>query len=247
MSKAYMPIMKLHFQEPKSPKSGTWHNFQEGTSANVSLHLWPVPDFMENSQGNPTLCTALTDSTRNEYAVCRSHSPVRQSNHFTTVLPTSEFTQESSFLSTVTKCHSSWYSFLITWMLRWCGMCAISRLTHAFPFTQNVFANGALVPKLHSACSFADVMFSLGNFWETFSASCLLCKRRALPWTNLHISVSCACATCPQRAPVSSSTKALPTLFHSSWWRRYLISTKWFFWEQSERLSLLLFFVLFFL
>ena len=48
---------------------------------------------------------------------------------------------------------------------------AQSILRNAFPLTQNGFANGALIPKLYSACSFADTMLSLGNFGET-SASC---------------------------------------------------------------------------
>ena len=51
---------------------------------------------------------------------------------------------------------------------RWFCRCAINRLGHAFPWTRNIFTNGALVPKIYSACSFMDVMFSSGNFRETF-------------------------------------------------------------------------------
>ena len=39
---------------------------------------------------------------------------------------------------------------------------------HAFPPTWNNFANGALIPKIYSACNFTDALYSLGNFGETF-------------------------------------------------------------------------------
>ena len=45
--------------------------------------------------------------------------------------------------------------------------CVINRLGHAFPRTRNIFTNGALIPKIYSACSFEDAMFSSGNFGET--------------------------------------------------------------------------------
>ena len=50
-----------------------------------------------------------------ENAVCRSCSTVRQSNHITTVLWTSEFTQVTPFSSMVRKGHFSWYAFLNVW------------------------------------------------------------------------------------------------------------------------------------
>ena len=50
-----------------------------------------------------------------ENAVCRSRSTVRQSNHFTKLLRTSESTQASPSSSTVTKGHFSWYAFLNVW------------------------------------------------------------------------------------------------------------------------------------
>ena len=46
--------------------------------------------------------------------------------------------------------------------------CAINRLGHAFPQTRNIFTNGTLILKIYLACSFADAMFSSGNFGETF-------------------------------------------------------------------------------
>ena len=100
-------------------------------------------------------------------------------------------------------------SFLLEMVLR----CAINRLGHAFPQTRNVFTNSALIPKIYLACSFADAMFSLGNFRETFFASCLSCTCRALPGAKLHISVFCACALCPKLASVRSGTKASATLW----------------------------------
>ena len=50
-----------------------------------------------------------------ENAVFQSRSTVRQFNHFTTVLRTSEFTQVSRSSSTVTKGHFLWYAFLNVW------------------------------------------------------------------------------------------------------------------------------------
>ena len=84
---------------------------------------------------------------------------------------------------------------------RWFCRCAINRPCHAFPLTRKIFTNGALVPKIYSACSFVDAMFSSGNFRETFFASCLLCMHRALPRANLHISVFRACTTHLKVAP----------------------------------------------
>ena len=52
---------------------------------------------------------------------------------------------------------------------RWFCRCAINRLGHAFPWTRNIFTNGTLILKIYSACSFADTMFSSGNFGEIFS------------------------------------------------------------------------------
>ena len=88
----------------------------------------------------------------------------------------------------------------------------INTLSHAFPCTQNIFTNGALIPKIYSACSFTGPTFSSGNFGETSSASCLLPTCRAFPRANLHISVFCACTTHPKVASVSSGTKASATL-----------------------------------
>ena len=95
---------------------------------------------------------------------------------------------------------------------RWRWFCSrtINRLCHAFPRTQNIFTNGALIPKIYSACSFADTMFFSGNFGET-----LLCftSFKALPRENLHILVFQACAPRPKVASVSSSTKASATFW----------------------------------
>ena len=42
------------------------------------------------------------------------------------------------------------------WFCRWEN----NRLSHALPCTQNVFTNGAPIPKIYSACSFTDAMCS---------------------------------------------------------------------------------------
>ena len=95
---------------------------------------------------------------------------------------------------------------------RWFCGCVINRLGHAFPRTWNIFTNGTLILKIYSAYNFADVMFSSGNFVETFLRSCLSCMRRALPRANLHISIFCTCATHPKATSVSAGTKASATL-----------------------------------
>ena len=50
-----------------------------------------------------------------ENAICRTHLTVRQFNHFTTLLRTSEFMQVSPFLSTVAIDHFSRCTFLNIW------------------------------------------------------------------------------------------------------------------------------------
>ena len=82
---------------------------------------------------------------------------------------------------------------------------------HAFPQTWNIFTNGTLIPKIYTACSFVDAMFSLGNSGETSFALRLSRRHRALPKANLHISIFHACATRPTVASVSSGTKASAT------------------------------------
>ena len=58
-------------------------------------------------------------------------------------------------------------------------------------------------------------MFSLGNFRETSSASCLLHTYRALPTTNLHIFVFNAWTMHPKVASASSGTKISATLWEN--------------------------------
>ena len=70
------------------------------------------------------------------------------------------------------------------------------------------FTNGALIPKIYLASSFANAMFSSGNSRETLFASCLAHTCRALPRENLHISIFRACTTRPKVALVRSGTKA---------------------------------------
>ena len=165
-----------------------------------------------------------------EYCFCWSHSTV------TKALWTSECTQVSPVLSIVTKGHFSWDAFLNVWKCLLCWRCfyrcMINKLGHAFPWTRNGFANGALIPKIYSTCSFPDAMLSSRNFIETFfCALCLLCMRRELPRANLHIHVFCACALRPKVASVSFSTKASATL----WKNR---KGHFFFFHEWENLEL---------
>ena len=126
-----------------------------------------------------------------------------------------EFMQVSPSSSKVTKGHFSWYAFLNIWKpLLFAGefcKCSINRLGHAFPWTRNIFTDGAPIPKIYSACSFTDAMFSSENFFFFFWAR-LSRMRRALPRANLHISIFHTRTKHPKVARLSSSTKASATL-----------------------------------
>ena len=117
----------------------------------------------------------------------------------------------------------------------------INRLSHAFPRTRNVFTNGALILTICSTCSFADEMISLGNFGETFFASCILRTCKALLRANLHISVFHACTLRQNVASVCTSTKASAPLLKN---RKGCVCLLLFFHEREsrtlERLSIFL-------
>ena len=165
---------------------------------------------MRKSQGNVHCTTPLLIPPSWE-AVCQSSLTVCQSNPFTTILRTSDFMQVSPFSSTVTRGLFSSYAFLkfgnISFSLETFCRCVINRRGHAFPRTQNIFTNGALIPKSYSALSSVALMFSLGNFGATSSALCLSQRCGALLRTNLHISVFLS-----KVASVRSCTKASVTL-----------------------------------
>ena len=94
--------------------------------------------------------------------------------------------------------------------------CVINRLGHAFPWTQNVFTNGALIPKIYSACSFADAMFSWGSFRETFSLHCVFRASTEHFQEQICIFLYFAPAQRVQKmALVSSGTKASVTLWEN--------------------------------
>ena len=78
----------------------------------INQIFW-LQDFTGKPQGNPALCTSLTDSAQLRTLPFSLDCP--PVNHFTTVLWTSEFTQVSPFSSTVMKGHFSWHTFLNTW------------------------------------------------------------------------------------------------------------------------------------
>ena len=178
-SKVYTPTPKLHFQELKSPNFGLWHNFQEYISECILTFITSYQILQQNHRAIlHCTCTFLTQFCAAENAVCWSYSTVQQTNHFTTVLPISEFMQVSPFSSTMTNGHFSWYSFFNVWN------CLI--FSYTFPLTWKVFANGVLILKLYLACILADAIFPSGNFGLTSSASCLSHMWRPLMTTNLH-------------------------------------------------------------
>ena len=97
---------------------------------------------------------------------------VRQSNHFTTALETSEFMQVSPFSSKVMKGHFSWEAFLNIWkrlVFAEDGFAGAWSKDSAMlsAWTWNVFINGTPIPTTYSACSFTDAMFSSVNIRET--------------------------------------------------------------------------------
>ena len=112
---------------------------------------------------------------------------------------------------------------------RWFCRCANNWLTHTFPRTWNSLINGALILKIYLACSFADAMFSSGNFFTHFRE-------------QICIFVFCTCALHPKLALVSSGTKTLPTLWKN--WKCRVICCCAFSWRREswtfERLSILL-------
>ena len=59
-----------------------------------------LADFIGKSQDNQTVCTLLPIPTSMQLRMLFADHTQHQSNHFTTVLQTSEFTQVSPFLST---------------------------------------------------------------------------------------------------------------------------------------------------
>ena len=158
-----------------------------------------------------------------ENAVCKSRSTVCQFNHFTTLLRTSEFTQVSSFSSTVAKDRFSWCTFLNVW----------KRLLFARDGFAGVRSKDSamlsIVPKTFSQMARPDSdLLSLqlrGNLGKTSSASCLLRMCRALPRVNLHY----FCLLCMHNTSKSDSGK-----FRH---KRFCYSQ-----EKSKRQGLLLFF-----
>ena len=111
---------------------------------------------------------------------------------------------------------------------RWFDWCTIRRLSNAFLLTQNISANSALSSEAVFSLQLCGV-FSLGNFEETSSASCLSHAHRTLPSTNLHISVFHACTTHPKEVLVSTGSKSFS-----------------YSWKKSERSCLLRVFLGFF-
>ena len=89
--------------------------------------------------------------------------------------------------------------------------CTINRLGHAFPRTWNIFTNGALILKIYWACSFADAMFSSGNFRKLFLL-CVFCAHTEHSREQICIYLFCACAMCPKVTSASSGTEASATL-----------------------------------
>ena len=211
---AYMPTLKSHFHEPDLPKSGTLHNFQEHSKCFPCIYD-QVPDFMGKSQGSPTLCTSLANFVQMRMLFTThtglSTSPIISQQHCKLQSP-----WECHISHLVTKGHFSWYSFLGVWKhLSFAGDglkdaqsedSAMLSLSHKI-----FFAKGALILKLYSACSFADVMFSSANFGATSPALSFAHAQT----TSVNKS-ACFCLShmynMPGRSLLSSSTKTEKTL-----------------------------------
>ena len=201
----------MHFQEQKSPKSGTQHNFPEHINKHIPTlkkKIW-LPDFTGKSQGNQHCAPPLPipHSWERCLPITLDCLPV-QSFHNTTV----NFRVHACVTFLVI---GGERPLLVVYFLksletspfrwRWFCRCAINRLGHAFPNTQNVFTNGALIP-IYSACNFVETLEKLlllhvfharaEHFWEYI---CI-------------ISAFCACTMCQKVTSVSSSTNASATL-----------------------------------
>ena len=211
-----MPTPKLHFQE-QNHQNPEHSIIFKNTSANISQHLWNKSSYQilrENWRAihcvPPLLipcswerCLLITLDSAS--SIISQQYCELQNSHSVTFLINSD---KRPLLIVCFLKHLEMSPF------HWRRFCkfAINRLCHDFPWTRNFFTNGALIPKIYSTWSFADVMLSSGNF---FFASCLSRMQRALPRADLHISIFRACATCPNVALVSSSTNTSATLWEN--------------------------------
>ena len=185
------------------------------TSANVSPHLWNKSSYQILQENRRAIHCAPPLLIPRSWERCRSRSTVRQFNHFTTVLWTSQFTQVSTSSSMVIKGHFSWYVFLNVWkhlLFAGDGFAGARSIDSAMLSIPNIFTNGALISKIYSACSFVDAMFSWGNFGEIFCCFMSFAHAQSTSKANLHISIFRTCKTRPKVALVSSGTKASATL-----------------------------------
>ena len=145
--------------------------------ANVSQHLLKKSSYQTIWENQRAIqCTSLTDSAADHARLSASSIISQQYREL-----------ESSF-----KCHlplnSEERPLLMVCFLkrlemspfheRWFCKCMINRLCHAFPRTQNILTNDAPIPKIYSASSFVDAMFSSGNFGELCCVR-VLCALRA--------------------------------------------------------------------
>ena len=155
----HMPTQKL-FPGKKNHQNPEHSTVFRNTLANISkINL--VTRFYVKITGQSILYTSLTPFHTAQKAADHAQLPVS---------PT--ISQQCYELQSSCKCplshhwwqHCSSYAFSnilkppSRW--RWYCRCAINRLSHAFPSTQNTFSNGALISKMYSSCSFMDAMLS---------------------------------------------------------------------------------------
>ena len=212
-----MPTPKLRVQEQKSPKSEHSIIFRN-TSAKVSPHLWNKSSYQILRQNRRAVHCAspllILSSWEHRLLITLDCLP-GQSFHNSTanfrVHTSVTFLVNGDERPLLMVC---FLKRLETSPCRWRWFCrrTINRLCHAFPRTQNIFTNGALIPKTYSTCSFADAMFSSGNFRETLVLHRVFRARAEHFQEQICIFLSFAHAQCVQSGFSKFRHKTLATL-----------------------------------
>ena len=169
-----MPTPKLCFQEQNHQNLEHSIIFQN-TSANVSPQLWNKSSYQILRENHRAIHCAPPLPIPRSWERCLPITldcPPVQSFHYSTanfrVHASVTFLINGDERPLLMVC---FLKCLEASLFRWKQFCRcmINRLGHDFPQTQNIFTNGTLILKIYSACSFADTMFSSGNFGEIFS------------------------------------------------------------------------------
>ena len=152
-----------------------------------------------------------------ENAVCWSHSTVRQFNHITTILQTSEFEQVSPSLSMVTKGHFSWYVFLNVWKrlllagdafagARSIDLAMLSLKHKTFLEMVLWFRRSIQLAASRMRCSLQETSEKLFFCFVSFVHA------QSTSDSKSAYFYLCACAMCPKVALISCGTNASATL-----------------------------------